>query len=55
MEPRKDEQKKIPEPRKEAKQSRFHIDKLEDRIAPSCNPFDPGKGGKGKGKGKGKG
>jgi hypothetical protein len=34
MEPRKDELKKSPEPRKEERKRRFQIVKLEERIAP---------------------
>jgi hypothetical protein len=41
MEPRNDESRKAPEPRKEEKKRRFQIVKLEERIAPG--------GGKGKG------
>ena len=38
MEPRKDESKKSPEPRKAERKRRFQIVKLEERIAPRCNP-----------------
>ncbi len=42
MEPRKEQSKKSPEPRKEERKSRFQIVKLEERVAPSprlhCHP-----------------
>jgi hypothetical protein len=36
MEPRDDEPRKAPEPRKEEKKRRFQIIKLEERIAPGA-------------------
>ena len=36
MEPRDDEPRKAPEPRKEEKKPRFQIIKLEERIAPGA-------------------
>ena len=36
MEPRNDEPRKAPEPRKEEKKRRFQIIKLEERIAPGA-------------------
>jgi hypothetical protein len=48
MEPRKEELKQKPEQRLAAHKSRFHIEKLEERIAPrgpcrgSCSHYAPG-------------
>jgi len=39
MEPRKDESRKEPEPRKEGQKRRFQIVKLEERIAPCSYPY----------------
>jgi hypothetical protein len=36
MEPRRDESRKAPQPRKEERKRRFQIMKLEERIAPGC-------------------
>jgi hypothetical protein len=42
MEPRHEEsRKKHPEPRKEERKRRFQIVRLEERIAPRCNPRNP--------------
>jgi hypothetical protein len=43
MEPRKDESRKAPEPRKEERKRRFQIVKLEERIAPRCHDNPHGK------------